>query len=131
MKPRSSTLKALIATYAVLLTYLPVTAADLPPGPLPRTSVAAPVPYYNWTGFYVGVNGGGAWGSQDPWNIVTNRFDHFSTNKTATQIVGFLTTHGYERLGRASAPIIEILRDPGQFDCLGLTFARCYLNWRK
>jgi outer membrane immunogenic protein len=74
----SSVLKALIATCAVLLSYLPVSAADLPPAPLPQTPVAVPVPYYNWTGFYVGVNGGGAWGSQDPWNIVTNRFDHFS-----------------------------------------------------
>ena len=34
---------------------------------------------YNWTGFYVGVNGGGAWGSQDPLNIITNRFDGLST----------------------------------------------------
>jgi outer membrane immunogenic protein len=80
MKPTSSTLKALIATCAVLLTYLPVSAADLYPPPSPQAPVAAPVPYYNWTGFYVGVNGGWAWGSQDPWNIITNRFDHFSTD---------------------------------------------------
>ena len=80
MKPTSSTLQAVIATCAVLLTYLPVSAADLPPGPLPQAPVAAPVPYYNWTGFYVGVNGGWAWGSQDPLNIITNRFDNFSTN---------------------------------------------------
>jgi len=80
MKPTSSTLQAVIATCAVLLTYLPVSAADLPPGPLPQAPVAAPVPYYNWTGFYVGVNGGWAWGSQNPLNIITNRFDNFSTN---------------------------------------------------
>ena len=80
MKPISSTLKALIATCAIWLAYVPANAADLPPAPLPQAPAAAPVPYYNWTGFYVGVNGGGAWGSQDPWNIVTNRFDHFSTN---------------------------------------------------
>jgi outer membrane immunogenic protein len=31
-------------------------------------SVTAPPPVliYNWTGIYVGVNGGGAWGQQDP-----------------------------------------------------------------
>ena len=133
MKPRSSTLKALIATYAVLLTYLPVSAADLPPGPLPRTPVAAPVPYYNWTGFYVGVNGGGAWGSQDPWNIVTNRFDHFSTNISGGVVGGtigaqiqashvvmgleadldWLTSEAppldYQRLGAPGAPGVRLV----------------------
>jgi outer membrane immunogenic protein len=52
-------------------------AADLAPRPAP---VAAPVPYYNWTGIYVGVNGGYGWGRQDPFNIISNRFDQFSTN---------------------------------------------------
>ena len=48
----------------------PAMAADL--------SVTAPPPVlvYNWTGIYGGVNGGGAWGQQDPFNILTNRFDH-------------------------------------------------------
>jgi outer membrane immunogenic protein len=36
-------------------------AADLPrrsfPGPAPNY-----IPVYNWTGFYIGINGGGAWG---------------------------------------------------------------------
>jgi outer membrane immunogenic protein len=35
-----------------------------------------PVLAYNWTGIYLGINGGGAWGEQDPFNILTNRFDH-------------------------------------------------------
>jgi hypothetical protein len=36
--------------------------------------IMSPVPAYSWTGVYVGVNGGGAWGSQDPLNLITNRF---------------------------------------------------------
>jgi outer membrane immunogenic protein len=36
-------------------------AADLPP-PIPTKAPPAPVAYYNWTGFYIGANGGGGWG---------------------------------------------------------------------
>ena len=57
---------AIVATLAG-----PVMAADLPIALPP----AAP-PVYNWTGLYFGINGGGAWGQQDPFNILTNRFDH-------------------------------------------------------
>jgi outer membrane immunogenic protein len=56
-------------------------AADLAPATVYRPApVMSPVPAYNWTGVYVGLNGGGAWGSQDPYNIITNRFDHLSTS---------------------------------------------------
>jgi hypothetical protein len=54
--------------------------ADLTPAPVYRPApIMSPVPAYSWTGVYVGVNGGGAWGSQDPLNLITNRFDHLST----------------------------------------------------
>src|SRR5262245_56524065 len=50
------------ACLAVLGLMATANAADLPrrfnPAPQP---VYAPV--YNWTGFYIGINGGGAWGS--------------------------------------------------------------------
>jgi outer membrane immunogenic protein len=56
---------------AVALTMVAGTAAlaaDLPPPPAPpprapATYVPAPVPYYNWTGLYVGGNVGGVWQS--------------------------------------------------------------------
>jgi outer membrane immunogenic protein len=50
-------------------------AADLPPAPppppprAPAVYAPAPIPYYNWTGFYIGGNLGGAWnqgGFSDP-----------------------------------------------------------------
>ena len=54
-------------------------AADLPMRPYEPPAPVAVQQVYNWTGLYVGVNGGGAWGSQDPLNIITNRFDGLST----------------------------------------------------
>jgi outer membrane immunogenic protein len=63
---------------SLLITFASANAADLPMAPTYKAPVAAQQ-VYNWTGFYVGVNGGGAWGSQDPLNIITNRFDGAST----------------------------------------------------
>ena len=53
-----------VATLALLATSFSAQAADMPikggyyKGP-PRSVVS----YYNWTGFYVGINGGYGWGS--------------------------------------------------------------------
>jgi outer membrane immunogenic protein len=47
-------------------------AADLPQRPAPLLS---PTPVYNWTGIYVGLNGGGGWGRTEALNIITNRFE--------------------------------------------------------
>ena len=47
-------------------------AADLPRAPV---AAPVPVPIYNWTGLYVGVNEGYAWGRQDPLNLLLNGFD--------------------------------------------------------
>ena len=49
-------------------------AADLPPASAPyyKAPMYAP-PYYNWTGFYLGVNGGGGFG-RSSWDS-TGGFD--------------------------------------------------------
>src|SRR2546421_8749193 len=59
----------------------PAMAADLSVPP-------PPAPVYNWTGIYGGINGGGAWGQQDPFNIITNRFDHDSINFSGGTVGG-------------------------------------------
>jgi outer membrane immunogenic protein len=48
-------------------------AADLPPRyqPVPKAPFYSPI--YNWTGFYLGINGGGGWG-QSQWDGV-DKFD--------------------------------------------------------
>jgi len=117
MKPTTSSLKALIAMCAVLLTCLSVSAADLSPRPLPQAPVAAPVPYYNWTGFYVGVNGGWAWGSQDPWNIITDRFDRFSHDISGGVVGG---TIGAQI--QASHVVMGLEADPDWANIRGSTF---------
>jgi outer membrane immunogenic protein len=54
-------------------------AADLPQRPA-ASPLLAPTPVYNWTGIYVGLNGGYGWGHQDPLNLITNRFDKSSVS---------------------------------------------------
>jgi outer membrane immunogenic protein len=51
----------LALTTATALISAPALAADLGRMP-PRAPVVAPVPYFNWSGFYLGIQGGFAWG---------------------------------------------------------------------
>lgn len=57
-------------------------AADLPLTAPPAATV------YNWTGIYLGINGGGAWGQQDPFNIISNRFDHLAISYSGGEVGG-------------------------------------------
>jgi outer membrane immunogenic protein len=57
-------LRSLITTAALLSGFGVAQAADLPqraPVPYRAPAVVAPVPVYNWTGFYIGANGGYGW----------------------------------------------------------------------
>lgn len=54
----STALTAVLIAVPALAADLPVKAPQLAPPPAPLV--------YNWTGFYVGLNAGGAWGSSDP-----------------------------------------------------------------
>jgi outer membrane immunogenic protein len=75
-------------------------AADLPAQTYKSAPVAAQV--YNWTGLYVGVNGGYGWGSQDPLTLVSNRFDRTSFNTSGAMFGGTMGAQiqqGYVVLG--------------------------------
>ena len=54
-------------------------ASDLPTRVEPRPApIMSPVPVYNWTGIYVGINGGYAFGTQDPLSLFSTDYSTFS-----------------------------------------------------
>lgn len=55
--------RALLASVAAIALASPALAADIPPAapPVYRAPVVAPPVLYNWTGVYIGVNGGYGW----------------------------------------------------------------------
>jgi outer membrane immunogenic protein len=57
---------------AALVTAQCATAADLSVAPLYKAPPPAMAPAYNWSGFYLGVNGGGGWGHSN-WNTNSDR----------------------------------------------------------
>lgn len=69
--------KFVAATAAVVLagSIGSANAADMAVKAVPPPVAAA---VYNWTGLYVGVNGGYGWGNQDPLTLFSNRFDRTS-----------------------------------------------------
>ncbi len=77
MKKLITAITTATASFATLIS---AQAADLPMAPSYQPPVVVAQQVYNWTGFYVGVNGGCAWGQQDPFNIITDRFDSISTD---------------------------------------------------
>jgi outer membrane immunogenic protein len=58
--------RVILACVGVLALGGTAAAADLPPaGPVPYYKAPAYAPAYNWSGFYLGINGGGGWGRSD------------------------------------------------------------------
>ena len=75
-------------------------AADLPVAPAYKSPAVAAV--YNWSGLYVGVNGGYGWGNQDPLVLFGNRFDRSSMSLSGGMIggtIGAQIQQGYVVLG--------------------------------
>jgi outer membrane immunogenic protein len=55
--------RILLAGAGVLAMASLANAADLPRQMYSKAPPPMAAPYYNWTGFYIGINGGGAWGT--------------------------------------------------------------------
>ncbi|WP_046865276.1 outer membrane protein [Microvirga massiliensis] len=62
--------KILLSSVALLGFTAGAMAADLPARAAPVAPVFTPVPVFTWTGFYVGVNAGWAWGNNNDSNGV-------------------------------------------------------------
>ena len=65
--------RILLAGAGVLAMASLANAADLPRQMYSKAPPPMAAPYYNWTGFYIGINGGGAWGTST-WDS-TGSFD--------------------------------------------------------
>ena len=66
------TIAAACFAVAALVTAQCAAAADLSVAPLYKAPPPAIAPAYNWSGFYLGINGGGGWGHSN-WNTSADR----------------------------------------------------------
>lgn len=57
-----------LVALGVLATSFTAQAADIPP-PVYKAPIRPVVAYYNWTGFYIGINGGYDWGTSN-WSVL-------------------------------------------------------------
>jgi outer membrane immunogenic protein len=79
----------------------PATAADLPRAapPVVKAPVVAPLTAYDWTGFYVGINGGFGWGRSN-FDGITGTLDHFDTSGwLAGATAGYNLQYGHAVFG--------------------------------
>jgi outer membrane immunogenic protein len=113
-----------ILTAATALMSAPALAADLrrPPPPAP---VAAPVPFYNWTGFYIGVQGGFGWADLER-TLVTTGVTH--TTETSGGLFGGTVGFNWQ----AGAWVFGFEADYAWADigrsvdnCFGVAFVTC------
>lgn len=65
--------KILVGAIALVALADPASAADLAPRPYTKAPVPMIASIYDWSGFYVGVNGGGAW-SHKCWDVINDGF---------------------------------------------------------
>jgi outer membrane immunogenic protein len=93
--------KLIIGAAFAAMSYASAFAADLPMQTY-KSAPAMVATVYNWTGFYVGVNGGYGWGTQDPLILFSNRFDRSSFNINGGMFggtIGAQIQQGYVVLG--------------------------------
>jgi len=78
-----------LAAFGLLASSFSAQAADIP-RPIYKGGLSPVIAYYNWTGFYVGINGGYAWGTSD-WSAVPA-----ANNKPTGWLVGGTIGYNYQ-----------------------------------
>ncbi len=111
--------KVLLAGVGILaLGVASASAADLPRRPMPAKAPLYVPPAWTWTGFYIGVNGGGGWGRSDfSAPFATGSFD------TSGWLVGGTLGYNYQ-MGPAVLGIegdIDYSDISGSAPCAGTT----------
>ena len=91
-------------------------AADLPPAPAPYYKAPVLAPAYNWSGFYIGINGGGGWGGSS-WTTTGGR-------DISGGLVGGTIGYNYQ-IGQA---VLGVEGDIDWADINGTTTAFCPLG---
>ena len=85
--------KILLSTLGLVAMAAPALAADLPAAPY-RAPPPMVMPFYDWSGFYIGLNGGGGW-SQNCWDfidaigLIQDEGCHNATGGTAGGQIGY------------------------------------------
>ena len=82
--------KLLLSSVALLGLTVGATAADLPRQTVVAPPPVIPVPVFTWTGFYVGVNAGGAFSTNNNDNFCAGGFDCFGGSGLSVQTTGGL-----------------------------------------
>jgi outer membrane immunogenic protein len=86
--------RGLVAAIFLAVAPMAVQAADLPPQPSYKAPAYIPPEpaYATWTGFYIGLNGGYAFGKADVSNAVTS----FTTDSTDGWLIGVTAGYNYQ-----------------------------------
>jgi outer membrane immunogenic protein len=146
--------KFLLATVALVAVGVtaPALAADLAARPYTKAPAYVPAPIYNWTGFYIGVNGGGGW-SHKCWDVyntgtpvpVTPEGCHDATGGTVGGQIGYRWqasnwVFGLEAQGNwanfrgsniSTAFVPQVVTNRSTVDALGLFTAQVGYTWNN
>jgi outer membrane immunogenic protein len=101
-------------------------AADLPPAPpVVKAPALVPLTAYDWTGFYIGINGGGAWG-RSSFDGLTGTLGNFNTSGwVAGGTAGYNLQYGHAVFGLEGD--IDWSNVSGSAPCVG-GFATCQVK---
>ncbi len=125
--------RVLLAGVGVLALTAAASAADLTMEPAPMAPVVAPAAAFDWSGFYVGVHGGGAWGDFST-NIWQDAFGNSSSVLGGVQagynyqinqfVLGVQTDLAYTNLATGQDVIPGIVGVNANLNWLGSTTVR-------